>query len=77
MVYAARKISASEKKTFCIAMGRALFTCSDLSAKFKLIDLNNKKAGCLDKLFICANLFYIKLIKALYYTLKYPECCAH
>ena len=43
LAYAARKISASEKKNFHIVMGSALFTCGALLAKFKSIDLNTKK----------------------------------
>ena len=76
LIYAARKISASEKKNFHIVMGSALFTCGALLAEFKSIDLNSIKAECLDKLFVCANLSCIKPIKALYYTFDYPECCA-
>ena len=41
------------------------------------IDLNTRKAECLDKLFVRANLSCIKPIEALYYTLDYPERCAH
>ena len=77
LVYAARKRSVNEKKNFHIIMGSALFTCGTLSAEFKLIDLNTKKAECLDKLLECANLSCIKPIEALYYTLNYPKCCAH
>ena len=65
MVYAARKLSASEKKNVRIIMGSALFTCGALLAKFKLIDLNTKKAACLDKLVTLANLLCIKPIEAL------------
>ena len=72
LVYAARKISASEKKKFHIVMGSALFTCDALLAEFKSIDLNTKKAECLDKLFVRANLSCIKPIEAL----DYPERCA-
>ena len=43
LAYAARKISASEKKNFHILMGSALFTCGALLAEFKSIDLNTKK----------------------------------
>ena len=75
LVYAARKISVSEKKNH-IVMGSALFTCGALLAEFKSIDLNTKKAECLDKLFMHANLSCIKPIEALYYTLDYPERCA-
>ena len=57
-------------------MGSALFTCGALLAEFKSIDRNIKKAECLDKLFVHANLSCIKPIEALYYTLDYPECCA-
>ena len=42
MVYAARKISVSEKKNFHIVMGSALLTRGTLLAEFKLIDLNTK-----------------------------------
>ena len=76
MVYAARKISVSEKKNFHIVMGSALLTRGTLLAEFKLIDLNTK-AEWLDKLFVHGNLSCIKPINALYYTLNYPECCAH
>ena len=75
LIYAARKISVSEKKIY-IVMGSALFTCGALLAEFKSIDRNTKKAECLDKLFVHANLSCIKPIEALYYTLDYPECCA-
>ena len=61
LVYAARKISASEKKNFHIIMGSALFTCGTFLAEFKSIDLNTKKAECLDKLFVCANLSQLRL----------------
>ena len=64
MVYATRKISMQEKKNFHIVMGSALFKCGTLLAKLKLIDLNTKKAGCLDKLFVHANLTCIESIKA-------------
>ena len=77
LVYEARKISASEKKNFYIIMGSALFTCGTLLAEFKLIDLNNNKVKCLDKLFVHVNLLCIKPIEAFYYTLNYPEHCAH
>ena len=43
IVYAARKISASEKKNFHIVIGSALFTCGALLAEFKSIDLITKK----------------------------------
>ena len=56
LVYAARKISANEKKNFHNVMGRALFTCGALLVESKSIDLNIKKAECLDKLFVYANL---------------------
>ena len=72
LVYAARKISASEKKKLHIVMGSALLTCGALLAEFKSIDLNTKKAECLDKLFVRANLSCIKPIEAL----DYPERCA-
>ena len=45
MVYAARKISASENKKFHIVMGRALFISGAFLAEFKLIDLNTKKVA--------------------------------
>ena len=61
LVYAARKISASEKKNFHIVMESALFTCDTFLAEFKSIDLNTKKAECLDKLFVCANLSQLRL----------------
>ena len=64
MVYAARKIN----KHFRIVMGSALFTYGALLAKFKLIDLNTKKAASLDKLLALANLLSIKPVEALYYT---------
>ena len=64
-------------KNFHIVMGSALFTCGALLAEFKLIDLNTKKAECLDELFIHANLSCIKPTEASYHTLYYPERCAH
>ena len=64
-------------KNFHIVMGSALITCGALLAEFKLIDLNTKKAECLDELFIHANLSCIKPIEASYHTLYYPERCAH
>ena len=76
MVYAATNIIASEKKNFHIVMGM-LFTCGAIFAEFKSIDLNTKKAECLDKLFVRANLTCIKPIEALYYTWNYPVRCAH
>ena len=74
LVYAARTISASEKKNYFV-MGSALFTCGALLTEFKSIDLNTKEAECLDKLFVFANLSCIKPIEALYYTLNYSEPC--
>ena len=68
MVYAAVKVRANEKKNFRLVMGSALFTCGTLLAKFKLVDLNTKKAACLDKLFALSNFLCIKPIEALCYT---------
>ena len=45
MVYAARKISASENNNFHTVTGRALFISGAFLAEFKLIDLNTKKAA--------------------------------
>ena len=54
-----------------------MFTSGALLAEFKSIDLNTKKAECLDKLLVRANLSCIKPIEALYYTLNYPERGTH
>ena len=77
MVYAARKISASENKNFHIVMGRALFISGAFLAEFKLIDLNTKKVAWMGKMFVRANLLCVKPIEALYCTLNYPERCSH
>ena len=66
-----------KRKIFTSSWGVLSFTCGALLAEFMSIDLNTKKAECLDKLFVRANLSFIKPIEALYYTLDYPERCAH
>ena len=53
-----RKISTS-------SWGVLLFTCDTFIAEFKSIDLNTKKAECLDKLFVCANLSQLRLYTVL------------
>ena len=54
VVYAVRKVGASERK-FHFVLGSALFSCGVILAEFKLVDLNTEEkhfwAGCLFVLF--------------------------
>ena len=78
VVYAAKKISDGERKSFKLAMSDMLYTCGASLHEFKNTnDENDKRYTILEKVFVRTNNSCTKPVEALYYTVNYPDCCCH